>query len=58
LEQHLSSDALVEVDVQHLFENTDAVISQIVSNKFYSATLNPSVQLGIGLSFKREVTIE
>jgi len=58
LKQYLGGDALVEVDVEHLLEDADAVISQIVSNQFYSAALNPSVQLSISLSFEREVTIK
>lgn len=58
LQQSLRSDTLVDVDVEHLFEDADAVISQIVSKQFDSAALDTSVQLGISLSLEGEVTIE
>lgn len=58
LQQSLRGDTLVDVDVEHLFEDADAVISQIVSKQFDSAALDTSVQLSISLSLEREVTIE
>lgn len=58
LQQSLRGYTLVDVDIEHLLEDADAVISQIVSDQFYSTALNTSVQLCVSLTLERKVTIQ